>query len=202
MSRADRDKWDARYREGAYESRTHPSALLVEWLPKLAIGTTRPRAADVGCGAGRNALYLARLGWEVDALDVSQVALERLAAAAAAERVSVHCAQTDLEDLSSLPSPLRAAERYDLVIMMRYTNLPLIERLRPVLKTGGYLIVEVHLETTADVVGPRNPRFRLAPGALRDAAAGLDVIEYREGLVDEPDGGRAALAQLIASNPD
>ena len=65
MSRAERDKWDARYRDGAYESRTHPTALLEAWAPRLPRG----RALDVACGAGRNALYLARLGWEVAGFD-------------------------------------------------------------------------------------------------------------------------------------
>lgn len=199
MGRADRDKWNARYREGAYATRTHPSALLAEWLPKLAIGNARPRAVDIGCGAGRNALYLGGLGWQVDALDISQVALERLATAATAQHIPITCVQTDLEDPPSLPSVLRTEDSYDLMIMMRYTNLPLIQRLKPVLKTGGCLIVEVHLETDADVVGPRNPLFRVASGALRQAAGELNVIAYREAMVDEPDGRLAALAQLVAT---
>lgn len=202
MSQADRDKWNARYREGADATRTNPSVLLAESLPKLKIGKTQPRAVDVACGGGRNAVYLGRLGWQVDALDISQVALERLAATAAAERLSITCIQADLEDSSPLPTALCAAERYDLAIMIRYTNLPLIERLKQVLKTGGYLIVEEHLITEADVVGPRNPRFRVAPGALREAATGLNIMAYREGIIDQFDGRTAALAQLIACKID
>ena len=204
MSQADRDKWEARYREGAYADRTHPSALVSEWLPKLDIDVdieaTQPRALDIACGAGRNAIHLARRGWRVDALDISQVALDRLAAQAAEERVAVVCMQADLEDLSRLP-PALASEQYALAVVIRYTNLPLIARLERALEPGGYLIAEEHLqlaEPPADVVGPRNPRFRVAPGALRAAAAGLVVIEYREGIVEEPDGRIAALAQLIA----
>ena len=52
------------------------------------------------------------------------------------------------------------------------------------------------------VAGPRNPRFRVAPGALQNAAAGLDIIAYREGTVNGPDGCSAALAQLVARKPD
>ena len=198
MSQADRDKWDARYREGAYSTRTNPSVLLAEWLPKLKLGKTRPRAVDIACGAGRNALYLGREGWRVDALDISQVALERLAATATAERLSINCIEADLDGSSPLPSALCTAERYDLALLIRYTNLPLIERLKQVVKTGGYLIVEEHLTTKAEVIGPRNPQFRVAPGALREAAEGLRIMACREGIVDEPDGRTAALAQLIA----
>ena len=79
MSQADQEKWNERYREGAYATRTHPSALLAEWLPKPERRETHPRAIDVACGTGRNAIYLAQRGWQVDAVDVSEVALDVLA---------------------------------------------------------------------------------------------------------------------------
>ncbi len=201
VSQADQDKWDARYREGAYATRTHPSALLAEWLPKLEFRETHPRAIDVGCGTGRNAIYLARRGWQVDAVDISEVALEHLTETANAKSLPITCIQADLEDAARRPADLFVADRYDLAIMARYTNLPLIDILKGALRAGGYLIVEEHLVTEADVVGPRSPQFRVAPGVLRDAAAGLDIVAYREGIVNDPDGRSAALAQLVAHKP-
>jgi tellurite methyltransferase len=73
VSQAERDKWDERYRSGSYEDRTHPTALVATWLPLLRAGT----ALDVACGAGRNALFLAASGFQVDALDISAVGLDR-----------------------------------------------------------------------------------------------------------------------------
>ncbi len=73
MSEAERDKWDERYRNGSYESRTHATALLAAWTPLLPVGS----ALDVACGAGRNALFLAAAVHRVDALDISAVGLER-----------------------------------------------------------------------------------------------------------------------------
>ncbi len=90
MSDADRDKWDARYRQGSYRARTHPTELLAEWLPRLPRG----RALDVACGAGRNALYLAEAGYEVDAIDISSVALDRLREAAQTRGVEVPCIES------------------------------------------------------------------------------------------------------------
>ncbi|MFQ6005852.1 MAG: class I SAM-dependent methyltransferase, partial [Woeseia sp.] len=191
MSQADQDKWNARYREGAYSARTHPSALLAQWLPKLKLQESHPRAIDVACGTGRNAIYLARRGWQVDAIDVSEVALDHLTETATAENLPITCIQTDLEDAAPRPGDVFTADRYDLAVMVRYTNLPLIDTLKGALKAGGYLIVEEHLVTEADVVGPRNLQFCVAPGALRDAVAGLDVIAYREGIVTDHDGRSA-----------
>ena len=193
MSRAERDKWDERYRSGAYAERTHPTALLADWLDR----SPRGRALDVACGAGRNALFLAARGLAVDAIDVSAAGLER--GRAAAERFGLaigwHCA-----DLEEQPDALPRGP-FDLVVWVRYVNAalwpPLVERLAP----GGHVLVEQHLETTEEVVGPSGSRFRLAPRELERAAAGLGVVHYHEGLVVDPDGRTAALAQLIARRP-
>jgi len=193
VSREERDKWDERYRGGAYAERTHPTALLEEWLDRLPRG----RALDIACGAGRNALYLAARGFRVDAIDVSEAGLER--GRAAADRlgleISWHCADLE-EDTQALPRG-----PYDLVVWVRYVNAallgPLVERLAP----GGHVLVEQHLQTTAEVVGPSGSAFRLAPHELERSAAGLAIAHYHEGLVVDPDGRTAALAQLIASRP-
>jgi SAM-dependent methyltransferase len=187
VSTIDRDKWDERYRSGAYEGRTHPTELLAEWLPRLPKG----RALDVACGIGRNALFLAEQGYTIDATDISSVALERAREAAKARHLSIRWLELDLET-EALPDT-----RYDLIVMVRYTHPALIPQLVARLADGGYLLCEEHLQTHREVVGPTNARFRMRPNALLAAAKGLRVLYYREGLIDDPDGRTAALAQLI-----
>ena len=194
MSRAERDKWDARYCAGAYAERAHPTALLADWLDRLPRG----RALDVACGSGRNALFLAAAGYVVDAVDISSAGLE-LGLATAAERgvdVTWHCA-----DLEERPDALPRGP-YDLVVWVRYVNAVLwpfvVSRLAP----GGHVLVEQHLVTSAEVVGPTSTAFRLAPGDLARAAADLETVYEHEGLVVDPDGRTAALAQLIGRRRD
>lgn len=192
MSEADRRKWDERFARGQYAGRTHASALLSDWLDALPPG----RALDVACGAGRNAIHLAAAGYDVDAVDISTAGLERGAQTARARRVDVcwHAADLDAEPVgSSLPEG-----EYDLIAVMRYVNLPLLEHLATRLRPGGYLVTEQHLRTRRDVVGPRNPDYRVGANALLAAASTLRVVWYREGLVTDPDDRPAALAQLIA----
>jgi len=188
MSRADRNKWDARYREGAYLERTHPTQLLADWLPRLPPG----RAFDVACGAGRNALFLARNGYAVDAADISAIALERARHSAADLDLDVNWLQLDFD---TDPLPRR---RYDLIIMIRYVNHDLVPKLLGMLRGGGHLVCEQHLVTSHEVAGPRNAAHRLQPGELCELAGDAEIIHYHEGLVQDPDGRHAALAQLIA----
>jgi len=201
LSQSDRDKWNLRYREGAYATRKRPSAILTHWLARVAVGRTEPRAIDLACGIGRNALYLARQGWRVSAVDVSEVALERLAATAEAEALPITCVQKDLDEPEAGIADLIDQGPYDLAIIIRYANLPLIGALAPALRSGGYLIAEAHLLTDQPVAGPGNSRFRLAPGELSKAAAGLEIIACDEGIIEDPDGRRVALAQLVARKP-
>jgi SAM-dependent methyltransferase len=192
VSAAERDKWDARYREGAYGDRTHPTALLAEWLPRLARGS----ALDVACGAGRNALYLAANGFTVSALDISPVALERGRRDAVARGVAIdwRCADLDGDlDEALPPGP------FELIVWVRYVHRSLMPQLVARLADGGTLLCEQHLATTAPVAGPTNPEFRLARGELARSARALTVLYSHEGLVVDPDDRLVALAQLVAA---
>lgn len=83
MSTVSQQEWDERYSAAEQVWSGEPNGALVAQVAELPLG----RALDVGCGEGADAVWLAQRGWQVTALDVSQVALAR--AAAAAERVGV-----------------------------------------------------------------------------------------------------------------
>jgi tellurite methyltransferase len=194
MSEADRRKWDERYRGGAYAGREHPTALLAEWEPRLVRG----RALDVACGAGRNSLFLASAGWQVDAVDISPVALARAREIAMSRGLGIHWIEADLE---VDPGRMLPPGPYDLIVMTRYVNRPLFRLLPDRLACGGTFICDQHVDSTADVTGPKTPDFRLRHNELLQAVAGAGpehrVLYYREDLVTEPDGRDAALAQLV-----
>jgi SAM-dependent methyltransferase len=80
----DTELWDARYREGDQIWSGNPNVILV----REAAGLEPGRALDLGCGEGADAVWLARRGWRVTAVDISGVALERAARHAAREGVA------------------------------------------------------------------------------------------------------------------
>lgn len=188
MSTADREKWNQRYREGAYSDRTHASPILADWIELVPFG----KALDVACGAGRNALFLAAQGFDVDAVDISQEALERAGLSAQQLGLRVNWIEYDLDD------PLTLDSVYQLILVIRYVNLPLIQELTANLVPGGFLICEQHLVTDKDVIGPTNANYRVKPGELRLLSEGLRVHHLEEGMVIDPDGQTAALARLVA----
>lgn len=203
MSQADREKWNQRYRDGAYAESEHPAAFLVEHVPEIlaqqlnAKTSDEPlRALDVACGAGRNAFYLAGLGYQVEAIDVSVEALSRARATCSDHHASIRWIEHDLDD--GLPADLPLA---DLMVISRYLNLDLVKAVLRQLKPGGCLLCEVHLATEQMVAGPSGSAFRAAPGALRNAAAGLEIISYWEGVMRDPDQAVVAVARLVGRMP-
>jgi SAM-dependent methyltransferase len=193
VSENERLKWDRRYTEGDYRPRTWPSPFLAEWIERFPIG----RALDVACGAGRNALRLAEAGHHVDAIDISNAAINMARSEAADRRLDVNWIVADLDDADL------GSSRYDLITVIRYVKRPMWPRLVAALAPNGWLLIEHHLVTAAAVDGPQSPEFRLAPQELLEAFSALRILYYEETIEDSArERGSYALARLVACKGD
>lgn len=188
MSENDRVKWNKRYRERARADALQPSAFLEQWIGRIPRG----RALDVACGAGRNALFLAASGFEVDAIDISKEGLDRARENARGTRLHVNWLEHDLDE------PLAMDTAYQLIAIIRYVNLPLTRQLTGHLAPGGFLVCEEHLVSEADVIGPANPAYRVTSADLLEAVEGLRIVHVEEVTVPDRDGRNAALARVVA----
>ncbi len=93
-------EWDERYASSGQVWSGHPNAALVTEVGHLEVG----RALDVGCGEGADAIWLAGQGWQVTAIDVSTVALQRAASAAEQSAVDVEWMHAGLLDAPLPPA--------------------------------------------------------------------------------------------------
>lgn len=182
--------WDERYRSGEYVPRAYPSALLaerVDWLPD-------GRALDVATGAGRNAIFLAGHGYDVDAVDVSAEALDIARERAGEAGVEVAWHRGDVADLDLAPGS------YDVVHVSFFYDLGVLADLKDALAPGGVLTYEHHLRpaSVADR-GPSDDRYRFRSNDLLRACLDLTVLEYRERLHTFERGDRAGQTAAIAS---
>ncbi|TQV73747.1 methyltransferase domain-containing protein [Aliikangiella marina] len=137
-------------------------------------------ALDLGCGAGRDAVYLALNGWQVTAVDYLPAALEKMQQLALAHRVNVTSAQIDLENSTF---PLSDFNRlFDLIVVIRYLHRPLLTQIRDKISPGGYIVYQTFMEGCEVFGKPKNPRFLLKKGELAKVFAGfellVDKIEY------------------------
>jgi len=163
--------------------RAEPSAWVRRWAPMI-----RPGGAvlDVACGSGRHARWLARLGFEIDAVDRDPALF-----ADPPHGVTVLGA-----DLEGAPWPY-AGRAFDAIVVTNYLHRPLLPVLVRALEPGGVLIYETFAQGNERFGKPSNPAFLLAPGELLEAVRGsLRVIAYEDLTVEEP---RPAAVQRLAA---
>ena len=177
------ERWTERYQAGeqVFES---PPPLVVEFAGNLAPGS----ALDLACGPGRNALYLAELGWRVTALDGSPVAIDLLRARAH-QRIDAR-----LVDLEAAGFEI-APETFDLVLSSYYLQRSLIPVMKSALRSGGLLIMIVLLP----IRPPGHSHARLSRRAAR-VVRRLANLALSRGRAGKP-GDRQAVAELVAQKP-
>lgn len=153
-----------------------PNAFLIEALEAIQRQSSLPktplRALDVACGSGRDAVYLAMDGYEVDALDLLPDALQRANDLASRHGVQIHTIQQDLETQPILP-----VGQYDLIVIFRYLQRPLMPALSKALRPGGYLIYETFHERNRQTGSkPSNPDHLLKTGELPSSFSELEIL--------------------------
>ena len=192
----DRNDWEERYESGDYTPRGYPSPLLTEFLDWAPGG----RAIEVAAGTGRNALFLAERGYDVDALDVSQSALSQAERAAEERSLSVNWIHADA-GTHSFPD-----QAYDVAVVSFYHDPALVPKLIDALAPGGVLLYEHHVRTSEDVERGPGDEHRYRPNELLRSALGLTVLNYSEVVREFEAGERAgttgAIASLVAQKPD
>ena len=162
-----------------------PAQFLVEYIDLLPRG----RALDVAMGSGRNAIYLAKMGFEVEGVDTCREAIEEALARARGEGVSI---QTRVEDLEKIP--YIDEDAYDLVICFNYLQRSLMPQMKNWVKPGGMLVYETFIIDQVRFGKPQNPNHLLGYNELLHTFREFRVLRYREGVIE----GRKAIASILA----
>jgi SAM-dependent methyltransferase len=186
--------WNERYRAVDALWSSEPNVFLAELATPLPPG----RALDLGAGEGRNAVWLARRGWHVTALDVSSVALGRAAARAAEEEVQVDCVEADWRDYRPAPASL------ELVVISFMHPEPsertsMFARAGEALAPGGHLFVVGVELTDHGRRGPPDPARLYTPQRLREALRELELLRCESVSYEaERKEGRERVVDVVA----
>lgn len=193
--------WNRRYDSADFLFGKQPN----EWLREQAHAL--PPAGRVLCvadGEGRNSVWLARQGFQVDAFDVADRAVDKARAFAQSEGVSVNFAVADCD---AFVWPQAA---YDGVaaIFVQFADPPmrarLFERIVSSLKPGGVLILQGYTPKQLEyrTGGPPILSHLYTRDLLVSAFADLSIIELREYEAEVREGqghrGLSALVGLVA----
>jgi SAM-dependent methyltransferase len=187
--RRDKKRWDERFTEKGLALGMKANPFLRKHIDLLPPG----RALDIATGEGRNAVFLAQHGFQVDAVDISEVGLEKARKLARKAGLRIRTIPADL-DIYPIPE-----EHYDLIANFYFLDRSLISKIRGGLKKGGRVIFETYLIEQRDLgtKGPRNPKYFLKHNELLRMFKGFRILLYREGIFTE-DRRKKAVASLIA----
>ena len=168
-----------------HESDFEPAQFLVENIRLLPKG----RSLDVAMGDGRNAVYLARMGFEVDGIDISPEAVNDALESARKAGIAIRAQVADLEKNYRIEKGA-----YDVIICFNYLQRSLIPRIKDGLRRGGMVVYETFIVDQAQFGKPKNPDYLLKYNELLDMFGDFRCLRYREGIIES----RRAIAGIIA----
>lgn len=193
MAEKHHKEWDRRYREEDRVLIEDPSDFLMKWESDLPSG----KALDVGCGAGRNALFLTSKGYTVDAIDYSEEGLKIARERSSERNLEVNWIHEDVNQYNFPP------ETYDVIIITFFHPQNKLQEIKNSLKKEGFFLYEHHISTKEPVEkGPKNSRFRFEPNEFLEIFSDFQILDYEEGIEKYESGDRSAIARIVARKTD
>ena len=173
MSIADKIKWNEKFSKKSVLLQPREPSIYVQKYFKLPQGK---QALDLACGAGRHALFLARNGFNVDALDISEIALNSLQLLATKECLtSLHVKECDLDTQTFIDT------KYDFIIMSNYLDRELIKRASDALHVKGIFIIETYmLDETNEKKESKRDNLLQVKELIGMFDNSFEVLEYDE----------------------
>ncbi len=166
-----------------------PAQLLVENIELLPKG----RALDVAMGGGRNAIYLAKMGFDVEGVDISAEAVRSALESARRVGVTIRAQIADLEGDYCIKK-----DAYDVIVCFNYLQRSLIPQIKDGLRKGGMVVYETFIIDQAQFGKPRNPDYLLKYNELLDMFRDFRCLRYREGVMPGPKAIASIVAQRVA----
>ena len=182
MAREDRERWDKKYRNNPIPTK------IVEVVEQYSRLSTGKKALDIACGMGRNSRFLAEQGFEVDAFDISPLAIQNL------EGITNISAQEVDFDVYELKENC-----YDLIVCTYFLKRSLFPQIEKALKEGGILIFETFMHHPDNTKVPSNRSFLLEEGELEVTFDDrYDILHLREFMEEGVCGEKSMKASMVA----
>lgn len=193
-------KWDKRYDTDVYVYGTEPNEFLKQYF--TAHDMEKKRILAIAEGEGRNAVWLASLGHDVEMWDGSRVGLEKAERLAATKGVSIKTKHVDLSD-----APWEEAS-YDVVVCI-FGHFPpdvrqaVFDGVKRTLKPGGLYVTEVYHQDQLmyGTGGPGDANLLYTVDTFKPLTAALDTILLRQQTVERQEGlfhhGQSSVVQYV-----
>lgn len=172
-------KWEEKHKERLQTlEEPLPNARLKKLAPYFCGGS----ALDLACGLGGNSLFLADRGFAVDAVDLSETAVNYVTERAGQSDLAVRAYVQDLTDFSRWPFE---KDSYDLIVISYYLDRHLYTYARDLIKVGGYFFIETYYDSPKVRDRKVSGKFMLKPQELLEEFRGWKVLYFEENELEE-----------------
>ncbi|OIJ19255.1 hypothetical protein BKP45_13940 [Anaerobacillus alkalidiazotrophicus] len=183
-----RTKWNDKYKDRIkkfIDNKNKPN----ERLENLSTYFTGGKGLDLACGLGANSLFLAQLGYNIQALDISEVATQYVRDQAREKQLDIVATAIDLTNLSNLNFKKNL---FDLVIITYYLDRDIFPYVKSIIKDNGYFFMETfYLSEETKKVGISN-KYKLHSNELLSTFTDWQVLYYEE---NEKEGRQTILVK-------
>jgi len=182
VAQADKERWDEKHQQNTMP---HEPIKFIKEHSKNAKGT---HALDIACGNGRHSKYLVSLGFEVDSLDISSVAIKQLQ-----NIPHIFAKEVDFDHYKLKKNA------YDIIVCTYFLERKLFSQMINALKPNGILLIETFVAHDDNGRKASNPTFRLKTGELQEYFSNsCNLLHYEEWWDDDYQGYKTLKASMSA----
>jgi 2-polyprenyl-3-methyl-5-hydroxy-6-metoxy-1,4-benzoquinol methylase len=180
-----RTKWNSKHKEQLEQKKEPTANRRLEGLSSYLNGG---RALDIACGLGGNSFFLAKKNYQVQAVDISDIAIAYIQDQTAKRKLSIDPQKCDLTDLNKLQW---SSDTFNLVVITYYLDRELLPILKRIIAENGYFFMETYFQSPQNSQEISN-QYKLRPQELLSTFKDWKILFYEE---NEQEGRQTIFCQ-------
>jgi tellurite methyltransferase len=180
-----RTKWNSKHKE-QLEKKKGPTAN--RRLEGLSLYLNGGRALDIACGLGGNSFFLAKKNYQVQAVDISDIAIAYIQDQTVKRKLSIYPQKCDLADLNKLQWQ---SDSFNLVVITYYLDRELFSTVKRIIAENGYFFMETYFQSPQNDQKISN-QYKLRPQELLSEFEDWKILFYEE---NEQEGRQTIFCQ-------
>jgi tellurite methyltransferase len=183
-------KWNAKHKEHLDQQKEPRVNPRLENLSSYFMGG---RALDIACGLGGNSMFLAKMNYQVQAVDISDIAISYIQEQSAKRQLQIEPKKCDLSDLNNL---YWEKDSFHLAVITYFLDRKLFPIVKKIIKENGYFFMETFLQSPQNNQNISN-NYKLMPQELLSEFTGWKILFYEE---NEKEGRQTIFCQKTGSD--
>lgn len=184
-----RMKWNEKHKEHLNQKK-EPTAN--QRLEALSPYLTGGNALDIACGLGGNSLFLAKMNYQVQAIDLSDIAINYIQEQAEKRKLKIFPQKCDLTEINNL---YWSDGSFNIVVITYYLDRDLFPIVKSVIKEEGYFFMETYFQSPENKQSISN-KYKLFPQELLNEFRDWKVLYFEE---NENEGRQTIFCQKTGS---